>query len=343
MSNRFGRRSREPVTAPPPLTRPPVTGMSVRMDELDAAVFGAVEAVSQRLLDAHDASNSLDGRNVLLTKSHMLLAMKATHRSIRRLLRRTQDDPDMAVDSFPLTRVQLERCFLALLVEDHPKRWNKRYQKNAWKTFAKKYFRDQRALGHLGPFKEYFGPSGTGITMLRGFARQMYVWEDEFQTLRVQIVGDEMDPRWEMRYIADMPTPAKAIGFLKDPKRKELASIVYPYYDSLSHFAHGGMAGVMQAAVLREDPGDASAPPEARERFWRSNIVEMTLPMSYVAQLLVATLFALQFQDDQLFGKLIDTWRPYHSDGSPLGVAVWDTWAAEALRTETGSEQSEKE
>ncbi|MHC4294993.1 MAG: hypothetical protein ACYSTL_05350 [Planctomycetota bacterium] len=225
-----------------------------------------------------------------------------------------------------------ERCFLALLLEDKPQRWCKRYQKNAWKAFAKKYFRDQRALGHLEPFCDYFGPSGGGITMLRSFAREMYVWEDEMQTLRTQVTGDDKDPRWAERYIADMPTPGKAVRLLEDPTHRGLAELLYPYYDTLSPFTHGGMVGVMQAALLRNEAEDPVAVDVDREKFWYTNVIEPALPSSYVGQLFVATLFGLRFKDDDdLRDRLVYAWRPYHCDGSPLGIALWDTWAARAL------------
>ena len=331
------RKQEDPPLAPPPLKRAPRTDLAVHMGELDTAVFAAVEAVAQKLMDSLAGSSSLDQLRLLLTKAHMLLAMKSTHGSIRRLVSRDDANLDMAVDAFPLTRVQLERCFLGLLLEDNPDRWNKRYQKNAWKAFAKKYFRDQCSLAHLPPFRDYFGPSGAGIAMLRSFAREMYVWEDELQTLRVQIRSEQMDPRWNKRYIADMPTPARALGLLSDPTRKALAELLYPYYDSLSHFTHGGMVGVMQAALLRErDDADESAK-AGRERFWYTNIMEGTLPASYVAQLFLATLFSLGFPDDaQLRERLVAAWTPYHCDGSPLGIGVWDAWAGEALGARSG-------
>ncbi len=331
MPKRPYRYAEEPAAVPPPLKRAPRTDLKAHVQELDARAFEAIEAVAAKLLDFLGQSTSLDEIRFLLTKVHMLLAMKGTHRSIRRLVAQDAKSLDLAVDAFPLTRVQLERCFLALLIEDNPERWSKRYHKNAWKAFAEKYFRDQSALSHLEPYREYFGPNGPGIAMLRTFAREMYVWEDELQTLRAQIHGEEMDPRWERRYIADMPTPAKACRMLGDPARRALGELLYPYYDNLSHFTHGGMVGVMQAALLRREVGQPAVEVD-REKFLYSNIIETTLPASYVSQLLAATLFGLNFQDDsELRKQLIHAWTPYHSDGSPLGVAVWDSWAAEAL------------
>ncbi len=327
------KRTEEPPQAPPPLQRAPRTDLAVRVSDLDESAFAAIDAVANKLMDSLEAANSLDELRLRLTKAHMLLSVKSTHSSIRRLVASDDDSLDLAVDAFPLTRIQLERCFLALLLEDNPKRWNKRFQKNAWKAFAEKYFRDQCSLGHLEPFNNYFGTSGAGIEMLRAFARQMYVWEDELQTLRVQVRGEEMDPRWSKRYIADMPTPGKAFGLLENPDRKKLAGLMYPYYDSLSHFAHGGLVGVMQAALLRGEQGETAEARQGREHFWYSNVMEATLPVSYVSQLMVTTLFALGLLDEnpQLRELLIAAWTPFNCDGSALGIALWDTWAGQAL------------
>ena len=263
-----------------------------------------------------------------------MLAMKGTHNSIGKLVYGDEADaPDVAVDAMPLTRMQLERCFLALLIEDKPGRWYKRYRKNAWKAFAEKFFRDQRCLSHLEPFQAHFGPGGSGITILRAFAREMDVWEDEHQTLRAMVLGEEMDPRWDRRFIADMPTPAKAIELLNDPTRRKLAEILYPYYDNLSHFSHGGMAGVMEAAILRGDPVDSgNAQGSNRNEFFQSSVLEQTMPLSYIATLFVATLFAIEGpMDNSIVEKLVLAWRPYHSDGSVLGINLWDFWASNAL------------
>jgi hypothetical protein len=330
-------RAAEPVGAPPPLKRAPRTDLEAHITELDRRTFAGVDAAVVKLRASLERSQSLDEMRLLATKSQLLAAMKGTHRSIGQLVGREGEEPELAVDALPLTRVQLERCFLALLIEDRPQRWHIRYRKNAWKTFAEKFFRDQQSLGHLEPFGEYFSASGPGVSTLRAFAREMDVWEDELQTLRAETQGDQMDPRWGKRHIADMPTPAKAVGLLDDPSRKALAELVYPYYSSLSHFTHGGLAGVMQAAILRGEAGAGEG--LDIERFFRSSILEVTLPLSYVALLLVATLFAPGLSEDgALRRSLIQAWRPYHSDGSPLGVAVWDAWAAPTLGA--GDEQA---
>jgi hypothetical protein len=286
------------------------------------------------VLRAHNAeidrSQSIERIRLLASRAQMLLAMQGTHRSIRRLLTVGEDALDLTVDALPLTRVQLERCFLSLLIVDKPQRWFKRYRKNAWKAFAEKFFRDQCCVGEMEGFREYFGPSGTGVRMLREFAREMDVWEDELQTLRIQATGDDPDPRFPPRHIADMPTPGRAIEHIEDPARKKLAEVLYPFYASLSHFSHGGLVGVMQAAILRGEPGQIQ--PQDREQFYRANVMETTLPVSYVCMLLNTSLFALDLPEaDALAAALVDAWQPYFSDGSLLGIAVWDTWAREAL------------
>ena len=60
--------------------------------------------------------------------------------------------------------------------------------------------------------------------------------------------------------------------------------------------------------------------------------METSLPLSYVAVMFVATLLAAPLADDQTVRRaLINAWRPYLSDGVPMGVAVWDAWASDVL------------
>ena len=106
--------------------------------------------------------------------------------------------------------------------------------------------------------------------------------------------------------------------------------MLYPAYDSLSHFSHGGLAGVLGAAVLRAPDGPGAE--VDRERFWASAVLETALPMSYVAIVFTATVIAADWLDvPGVREALVDAWRPYVCDGMPLGIALWDTWACQAL------------
>jgi hypothetical protein len=341
-SSRRTHRRQELVFAPPPvpLKRPPRTELKARVDLLDRRAFGAIDAVVGRLGQAMEQSTSLDEIRLLSTRSQMLLAMKASHRSVRRLVGRGEDrqDLELSLDALPVVRVQLERCFVALLIDDNPARWHTRYRRNAWKAFAEKFFRDQRLLGHFEPYGPYFGPNGTGVGLLRDFAREMDVSEDALQTLRVQVLGEPPDPRFKTWFIADMPTPGRCAQELTDPVHRNLAALLYAYYNNLSHFSHGGLFGLMQAAILRQGAPDSQTDVEKR-RFWSQNVLGQILPLSYVGMLLAATLFARPFlAESPVREALLRAWRPHHSDGSPLGVALWDAWAGEALGTEAADE-----
>jgi len=320
------------VYAPPamPIRRAPRTDLTASAKQLDDLTFAAAEAVAAALAEALEGSTSLDELHGLDTQRQMLGAMMATHRSVRRLAAPGAEEMELSLDALPLARVQLERGFLALLLLDNPGRWLARYRKNAWKAFAEKFFRDQQTLGHLEPYRAYFGSAGPGVRLLRDFAHEMDVSEDEFQTLRVQITGDEPDPRFKQWFIADMPTPGRCLQLLRDPTHRHLAELLYPAYDNLSHFSHGGLVGVMEAAILRKDLAEETE--DQRRQFWFRHVLEQALPASYVSILLAGTLFARPYLHAPDVRKaLLGAWRPYHSDGSPLGVAVWDAWACELL------------
>ena len=307
--------------------------MQANAAELDGRVFAAVSAVTDALGAAIEASHSIAQIHLLATHVHLLGAMKSTHRSIRCLMsHQSDDDLDLTVDALPLARVQLERAFLTLLLAEKPKRWHARYRKNAWKALAEKFFRDRCTVGHLEAYQEYFSSNGPGIAALRAFAHEMGVSEDEFQTLRSDILADEEDdPRWKRWFIPDMPNPRKSLPELADPARLGLAELLYPAYDSLSHFSHGGLAGVLGSAILRTP--DVAGIEINREQFWASAVLETTLPMSYVTMALVATLVHHEMLDaPDVRRVLLDAWRPYLCHGMPLGIAVWDAWAGPLLQ-----------
>ena len=329
--NRRGKH-RVQVRAPEPLARAPRTDLAIRIADLDRLTLAGVQVVADALTARINESSSLDEIRLLGMKANLLRAMCGTHRAIRLLTTPDEGAMDISVDALPLTRMQLERCFLALLICDEPNRWPKRYRKNAWKAFAEKFFREQQAVGHLEPYREYFSPSGQAVANLREFSREMDVWEDEFQTLRTEIQNDDPDPRWRPRSIADMPTPGKTLSVLTDPDRRKLAEVIYPYYDSLSHFSHGGLVGIMEAAILRGEIKLDGVGGDARQ-FTARQILQTFLPQSYVSMLVVATLFAepVLAEEPDVAEALRTAWCPYHCDGSLLGIAAWDCWVGSVL------------
>ena len=345
----MSRKPRKPqryqahAVLPEPLDRPPHVELAVSMRELDERTFAAVEAVAVRLAVGVGKSLSMAEMQLLTTKAQLLRAMKSTHRSIRRLVVEKGEDLELSVDALPLTRLQLERCFLALLLDDNPGRWHSRYRKNAFKALAEKFFRDQHVVGHLEPYREYFGPNGAGIRALRTFSHEMDVSEDELQTLRMQVLNEqEEDPRWRKWFIPDMPTPGRCLSELTDATRKRLATLLYPYYDNLSHFSHGGLMGAMEAAILRPGWPLAGHGDVDKQQFWASGVMETTLPVSYDAIIFAATLFALPFlSEGQLAAPLLEAWQPYLCDGAPLGVALWDGWARDALEDDSAAATGE--
>ena len=330
--NKSDARPRFVSVPPAPLDRAPRTDLEIRIQDLDELTFRAVDIVADALRDSVGRIHSLEKLRLAATKAHVLEAMKSTHKSMGHLIAQHGSADDLSVDGLLLARLQLERCFLGVLLEDNPRRWFKRYQKNAWKALAEKFFRDQRTVGHLDGFSGHFGSSGTGVSQLRKFAREMDVNEDEIQTVRIQVLDEPPDPRYTQWFIPDMPTPGKALSQIKDPAWKDLAEVLYPYYDNLSHFSHSGMMGVLAAAILRPDTPGTEHIGVDREGFWQSNVMGIALPASYVSMLLTATMFALSLPADETFRAVIaQTWQPYHSDGSPMGIAVWDNWARDAL------------
>ena len=179
--SRRNRRSprQRPAPPPTPVARPPRTDIEVSVEDLNERVFDAVDAVAGRLVEGLERATSLERMHFNVTLANLLLAMRSTHRSICVLLGRFESDLSLSVDVMPLARVQLERCFLSLLLADNPERWHARYRRNAWKAFAEKFFRDQATVGHLEQFDAYFGSGGRGVRLVREFAREMDVSEDE--------------------------------------------------------------------------------------------------------------------------------------------------------------------
>ena len=89
----------DPPAAPPALTRAPRTGLSIRVADLDAHTFAALDAVTAALTTQIDQAQSIDTVRLFGTQTHLLNAIRSTHRSIRHLVVRDDADQDLAVDA----------------------------------------------------------------------------------------------------------------------------------------------------------------------------------------------------------------------------------------------------
>ena len=91
------------------------------------------------------------------------------------------------------------------------------------------------------------------------------------------------------------------------------------------------------STILRGDLSESKT--KKTEDFFDRQVVDNTVPRSYVALMTVATAFGLEFKNDiEVIRKLDRGWNPYCCNGIPLGVAIWDCWAKDEMHVLDDSE-----
>lgn len=300
------------------ITRDPQIEMEVKRSDLDSACFIAIERVAAKLLDGCDS-------HLRMTKGHLLRSLMLTHRSMVTLV--TRGEREHMGDLLPLTRLQVERVLMCMLLTEDPDKYLPRFRKTAWKAAIAGHWRMLAEIGHLDSAKEFEKKLNTEIY---DFAKEFAVTIDEVETLRSELHGTPLDPKYSETPIKCMPNPGSVEDIVSDPGLKHVAKRLYFVFNSLSHFTHGGLLGVMIGGLLG---GRIKGVDQSKaETFFEKQVVDPTFPCSYVAMMTAATLFGLPYKNDaELAAALIKGWSPHLNDATTLGVVVWDSWAKDAL------------
>jgi len=303
---------------PPPLPRCPAVGTEIQRSKADEAAYRAIERVAGKLLDKCDS-------HLRMTKGHLLRSMKLTHRSMVVLV--TKGKQEHSGDLLPLTRLQVERLFVCMLLTEDPDKYLPRFRKAAWKAHATSFYRDQAELGHLNHCKEYYATQEAEIAE---FGRMMDADDDEIATLAAQLKGQQLGSGFSWKEIPVLPNLASVEDVVSDPGLKAVARRFYLAYNELCHYSHGGFLGVMIGGLLGGKIKSVDA--SGADVFFERQVVERTFPCSYVCMMTAATLFGLDYLDDpDLVATVIAGWSPHLCDAMTLGIVVWDAWAKQAL------------
>lgn len=289
---------------------------------LDRLCFEAVESVATQL-ERGDAS----AENKLAAA--FLRATKSTHLSIIQLAAggRRAHTPELSVDVLPLARVQLERIFVALLLNDDPAKWWPQYRIHCWQAQSLEIIRDSR----LFPMnKEFQAECGQRLDFALGkYADLVGATPDQRAEIRNLASSTVTSGRSGRLPVEELPSPGACESTLSKAELKAVARHCYPDYQEMCHYVHGGLGGVLHVGALRGDfPGTESQ----REKL-QNMILHVAFPLSHIALVTTATLLAGNLVDDaEVSGQLIKAWSPNICDGTALGMHIWIDWAKTRLR-----------
>lgn len=303
---------------PAAISRNPRVEIEVERIKADSVCFAAIERVAGKLLSGCDS-------HLRMTKGHLLRSLKLTHQSMVTLVSRGKQEH--LGDLLPLTRVQVERVLMCMLLAEDPGKYLPRFRKAAWKSTITGHWRMLAEIGHLKSAKKFKKKLDAEIY---GYAKDFDVTPDEVETLRSQLHDTPLDSKFTKTAIPDMPNAASVAGVVKDAALKLVAQRLYLTFNDLCNYSHGGFLGVMIGGLLG---GRIKGVDQSKaDVFFEKQVVDPSFPCSYVCMMTAATLFGLPYKDDpELVAALINGWSPHLCDATVLGIVVWDSWAKDAL------------
>ncbi len=303
---------------PQPLQRDPQTDMEVERSKADSLCYVAIERVVAKLLDGCDS-------HLRMTKGHLLRSLKLTHQSMVTLV--TRGKQEHMGDLLPLTRMQVERVLMCMLLVEDPGKYLPRFRKAAWKATITRDWRMLAEVGYLDSVQE-FKKNLDG--QIYDYAKDFDVTPDEVETLRSELHGTPLDAKYMKTTIPEMPNAGNVEDIVKDSALRQVAQRLYVTFNDLCNYSHGGFLGVMIGGLLG---GHIKSVDQSKaDTFFEKKVVDPTFPCSYVCMMTAATLFGLPYKrDPEVVAALINGWSPHLCEATALGIVVWDAWAREAL------------
>ena len=163
-------------------------------------------------------------------------SMKATHRSIRRLVALGDEKPE-SVDALVLARLQLEGLYTMCLLAEKAEHVD-RFVKEAWKRQYVRYLLVREETKGLSRFIE----TQSDVQELSRLLKLARVW-NVTETERLTIKYDELEKPPPVGFvrepIRDFPTPGRVIKELPDGPKRAMLKRLYIEYQDLCSYAHG--------------------------------------------------------------------------------------------------------
>jgi hypothetical protein len=166
--------------------------------------------------------------------SDAFVSMRATHRSIRALLKLGDTHPE-AVDALVLARLQLEGLYNLCLMFESPEHVV-RFQHESWMreyTRWMLYREELKSINRFRPEVDREYPRLMALMKLWGITNE--------QRLTIEFREMEVEPPagFVPQPIRSFPTPGKMIGELAEGSKRRMLIRLYPEYQELCTYAHG--------------------------------------------------------------------------------------------------------
>jgi len=172
--------------------------------------------------------------------------MKATHRTIRRLLNHNAPIDPETVDALALARLQLEGLYAVCLMLEGPEHVTA-YMQDYWRKKYVQYLLVKEETKLLPGWEEFYH-SIEPVRRLILLGKEFGITANQQFTVEMEELGKPLPDGVLNETIPEFPTPGRAIRHIKSSQeKKKMLQRLYAKYGDLCSFAHG----LAQANLLK--------------------------------------------------------------------------------------------
>jgi hypothetical protein len=280
--------------------------------ELDKRMGEVVHRMSNKL----EALQGVKGVLLFLLRTQLRLFL-STHRSIRLLIGRKEEEPECISDAVSLAREQIEKVFVIALVLDDPERWLPIYFKSGWKTYYERYLLRVQELEALDRWEDYVTVEAPkDLDILRylppeppnGPVLIVSDLEKEAVEFKFQNPNVELPPRLKPIYKKEefeFPTPGRARDRVRNPRTKLFLERWCKEYQNSCGYSHALQNKLGLSVLFEKSDLRFSSYTNTIER----KLSEETVYLSWIATVSAATeVLKLVRHDLDVLAALTEFW-----------------------------------
>jgi len=275
--------------------------------------------VVNRTANALELIETLDVTFRSLLASHLRIFL-STHKSIRLLLSKKDEDIRFGSDAVSLAREQVEKVFLVTLIISDPEKWVENYFKSDFKTFYEHHLLQRAERQSLNRHKWFFNEYAPEA--IERMTKAFNVSPLELQAIEFKFnnPGKPMPTHLKQALIQDFPTPGRVRNLLKNSPAERFLDRWHKEYKRLCGYSHVGMDKVqLDTMTDRRLPFSESRV----NTFFEKQILEWFI-ISYVATASAcAEVFPLLSLDIEVVAALTTFWERLR-ESTLIGKVFWD-------------------
>lgn len=259
-------------------------------------------------------------------------AFLSTHKTIRLLLSKAQDDSDYASDAKSLVREQVEKVFVVSLMLDDPDKWMSIYLKDGWRRLYKhSILVEAEETKNLPRFAEWKNDAEKRLELYRKVSG---VSTEEKELVDFKFSNFGVKPPDHLKGLdLHFPTPGQVKELITDENTKNFLKRWHQEYEYLCGYSHIGeekiMISSMQKTLLSDDN---------KQEYLLKEIILPSISTSYISVASTCTeawKYLIKYDNDlsksiEFINAILDFWDDIAQMGL-MGKLFWEIQAKNVL------------